>query len=119
MQDWMPGIDEASTEGGEALREGSVLIFRAHGAPHRSEVAVFEPDSTMTLVARQGGFTARYTYALSPEGPDSYRFSLDLACRGSGLMALAAPILDLIARRTDRAQIARFKAVASSATQTE
>ncbi len=115
MRDWMPGIDEISTEDGQPLREGSVLTFRARGATHRSEVEVYKPESMMTLVARQGRFSARYTYSLAPEGPDRCRYTLEVACQGSGLMALVAPILGLIVWRTDRPQLERFKAIVARA----
>lgn len=103
---WMQGIDSLHAEG--PLAVGSRLVFHARGQDRPAEVTALEPGQSLTLRSVQGPVCADYRYSLEPEGPHT-RLRLVARCEVRGWMALFAPLLRWVIRRTDSGQVQALK----------
>lgn len=105
---WMSGVERLEADGETVV--GTRLTFRARGKDRPSELVAVEPGRSVTLRSTQGGVTADYRYALTPEGDDRTRARLVAECRADGAWQLVGPLLRMAIRRTDGGQMAALKA---------
>lgn len=112
---WMNGVDELQSEGPNAV--GTQLTFTARGKERPSEIIAFNAEGahrSITLSSAQGKVVADYTYALKPaaERCSATEITLSVYCRTEGpLMAVVGPLLRLMMKRTDGAQLSALRQV--------
>lgn len=114
-----------STTRMEKLTSGPVGVgtrFREtrmmNGEPRETDLEVvrYEPPTDYAVRNVTQGIESVYHYRLEPEGQGT-RITLEATVSGSGLRALAAPVVAAILKREDSDHLARLKAVAEGESQ--
>ena len=115
MASWMPGISSVRSRDGGPVRTGSRLAYTGSGRESLVTVIACDPGSRLVLGSENNGFTATYSYAVTPGEDDTVAVSLDATCTARGIARCAAPIIRAMIRKADRWQLAYLKGVVERA----
>ena len=114
MQLWMSNVDALRSADGEPLKTGTRLLFNARGREHESVVAELVAHRYLLLRSVQGPVSADYAYYLEARG-SRCEVTLDVRCRGRGLIRLLMPVIRSAMWLTDRSQLSALQAAVGNA----
>ena len=115
MANWIPGITSVRSRDGGPVRTGSCLEYTGRGRESLVSVIDSDPGVRLVLGSENNGFTATYTYAMTPGDDGTVTVSLDATCTARGIARCAAPFVRAMIRKADRWQLAYLKGVVERA----
>lgn len=112
--DWYANIRSVEPQSPPPLAVGSRVAFVAHFLGRRLaytyEVRELVPGERLVMSTADGPFPMETTYTWAPEGSGT-RMTLRNRGQPSGFAAITAPLMEMMMRRANQADLAKLKAV--------
>jgi uncharacterized membrane protein len=112
---WYANIQSVEWKTTPPVQQGSLVAFVAHFLGRRLaytyEIAEHRPGERLVMRTQEGPFPMETTYTWAEESTTTTRMTLRNAGEPAGFSAVAAPVMAVAIRRTNRKDLANLKAI--------